>query len=732
MATLVLPIGRTGLISRLVSKMQKIMKKTIFNFSTLAVAALALFSCARIETEIQAPEETKGVPFEIYAGSAETKTSNADNDISWVADDAINLFHAEHGATSYGANDKFTISSANLASNKFTGTLSAGALDPSKSYDWYAMYPYDSHINTPNNTSSGYLSIGSADADTPQVQDGNNSMAHLSGQYFPLYGKQENVDAADAPSLSLKPALSVIKIRVTNKNTADLTVNSIAFVATEAIVGQYYIKFIGDDPVFTGKSSATSKTARLSVTSGSAIAQNAYADFYIAIKPFTAAVDSKLTIVVNGFSKTVTVPSEFTFAPGKVTKLDFNYSTPAYDQLVYTSLGISGSTYTSWSGIEGTYSNAVYAGQSFANDNNYIQIRAQSPSGIVSTTSGGKVTKVSVIWNASTIADRKVTIYGKNTPYSGPSDLYSDATRGTSLGEIVMGTSTELTVSGYYEYVGILSDNAVYIDEVDIYWGAAKTKIAAPTGVSASESSGGTITVTWTDVLSGVAKYIVTCTGKDSQDVLPGVQAASFSDLYNGNYTVTIQAVPTDTESYSNSEIVTIADVAVTSGLALPVYTLLTSTATGTNTTPHNSYSEAADYVYTDGTKTITWNVTANSYYTPWRFGGKQITDTDRVLYSKTALSDNIKKIEVVSADATITVNSLTISVHNSASDASTGDNAIASKQVTSGIIESTVTFNKADDTSWAGKFYRIVYNVSNNTKSNKYVSLSAVKFYTD
>lgn len=708
------------------------MKKNIFTLSILAVAALALFSCAKTETEIQTIEETNGVPFEIYASSIDTKTANEGNDISWVADDAINLFHAAHGTTSYGANDQFTITSANLASNKFTGTLAAGALDPSKSYDWYALYPYDSNITTPNNTSTsaGCLSIGSADADTPQIQAGNNSMAHLSGQYFPLYGKQEDVDAADAPSLSLKPALSVIKIQVTNKNTSDLTVSSVAFVAQESIVGQYSIKIIGDAPVFTAKSSGTSKTARLSVTSGSAIAQNAHADFYIAVKPFTAAADSKLTIVVNGFSKTVTVPSAFEFAAGKVTKIDFDYSTPAYDQLVYTSLGISGSSYTSWSGIKGIYSNAVYSGQSNANDNNYIQLRAQSPSGIVSTTSGGKVTKVAITWNSSTTANRKVTIYGKNTPYSGPADLYSDGTKGTSLGEIVKGTSTELTVSGYYEYVGILASGALYMDEVDIYWGAAKTKIDKPTGVSASETSGGTITVTWNDVPSGVANYIVTCTGKDSQDVLPGVQTATFSGLMNGNYDITVQAVPSDTENYANSDIVTVSNVAVTSGIAAPVYTL-TPVSTGGNTDPHNNYAAATDVDITDGSTKITWSVMANSNMVPWRFGGKSISNTNRALYSKTAITENIKKIEVNSgAASSITVNSLTISVHGSAEDAASGENAIASQQFTEDIVEDTVEFTKVGDTSWAGKYYRIVYNVSVSGSSNKFITLNWVKFY--
>lgn len=548
------------------------MKKNIFTLSTLAVVAIAQFSCAKVETEIENSVVSKGVPFEIYAGSELTKTVNSNNDISWEAGNSINLFHAEAGATSYGANDQFTITSENLTANKFTGTLSAGALDPEKNYDWYALYPYSSYISTPNNTSSGYLSIGSADKSTAQVQAGNNSMDHLSGEYFPLFGNQKNVAAATAPSLTLKPALSVIKIHVTNKKTADLVVNSIAVVAPEDIVGQYFIKFIDDEAVFTGKSSSTSKTALLDVTSGSAISTDTSADFYIAVKPFTATADSKLTVVVNGYPKTVTLASAFTFEAGKVHKLDFNYNAPDYDQLVYTTTGITGSSYTNWSGIAGTYSSAVYAGNSNGNDKNYIQIRATSPSGIVTTATGGYLNKVAVTWNTETVNGRKVFIYGSNTPYTSSADLYDVNTAGTKIGEITKGTDTEVISTEYFAYIGIVANGgAVFMDEVDIYWGAAKAKVNAPTGVTAT-ATGTTINVNWTDVVSNVGSYIVTCTGQAPQVIAQGTRTAAFTSLPNGTYTVTVQAVPSDvtlaTGSYSYSDVVTVADVEVTGGVS--------------------------------------------------------------------------------------------------------------------------------------------------------------------
>lgn len=118
-----------------------------------------------------------------------------------------------------------------------------------------------------------------------------------------------------------------------------------------------------------------------------------------------------------------------------------------------------------------------------------------------------------------------------------------------------------------------------------------------------------------------------------------------------------------------------------------------------------------------------------NTEQNPWRIGGKSLSGVDRAVYSTTPIASNISSIEVESGTATATVNSLTITVHNSAADAASGSNAIATKSVTSGITNSTVTLTKTDATSWAGKYYRIVYNVTCGS-SNQYVQFKSAKFY--
>ena len=153
-------------------------------------------------------------------------------------------------------------------------------------------------------------------------------------------------------------------------------------------------------------------------------------------------------------------------------------------------------------------------------------------------------------------------------------------------------------------------------------------------------------------------------------------------------------------------------------------------TLNGTVTASGNAYATASTVTQSD----IGWKVVGNTEQSPWRIGGKSITNQDREIYSTTALDANISKIEVTSGAtvSSLTVNSLTITVHSTASDAQNGTNALATKSVTSGIASSTVIFEKADSTSWAGKYYRFVYNVTRTSSSgNGYITFENAKLYS-
>ena len=149
-------------------------------------------------------------------------------------------------------------------------------------------------------------------------------------------------------------------------------------------------------------------------------------------------------------------------------------SAEVVDELNRELTGVTGTSYSGWSGKTAT-SSAVYAGNS-AGGNDAIQLRSNNNnSGIVTTTSGGKAKKVVITWYSGTAATRTVSIYGKNSAYTASSDLYSGTTQGTLLGELNIDNASEytseLTINDEYEYIGIRSKSgAMYLEEVKITW----------------------------------------------------------------------------------------------------------------------------------------------------------------------------------------------------------------------------------------------------------------------
>ena len=143
------------------------------------------------------------------------------------------------------------------------------------------------------------------------------------------------------------------------------------------------------------------------------------------------------------------------------------------DELTQAWTSISGTNYSSWSDKK-SKSPAVYAGNS-AGGNNSIQLRSNnSNSGIVTTTSGGKAKKIVVTWftgDGGTSSGRTLDVYGKNSAYSAATDLYDNGKKGTLIGTIVCGTSTELEITDEYEYIGLRSNSgAMYLSEIKITW----------------------------------------------------------------------------------------------------------------------------------------------------------------------------------------------------------------------------------------------------------------------
>lgn len=297
----------------------KAMRKSFVYAAGLMCLALSITDCQKELVDQTTPASEPN--FELFAQPVTTKTANNGLDTKWVANDAINVFHAEAGSTAYDSDGRFTVK--DIETGRFDGTVSK-SLSADKSYDWYAFYPYTSQISTPGDREVGWVTVGG----TSQTQTGNGSRAHLAGESCPLYGIASNVASDKVPSISMNHLTSVIKVSVTNNSGEDLTVSSVSFTGTEDIVGTYFINFAASPVSYKSSGNAyVSSTASLTVSNGEALANGSSADFYIALKPFTAKTGSTLKLAVNGYEKTLTLKNDITFTAGHIKPLNFNYDT---------------------------------------------------------------------------------------------------------------------------------------------------------------------------------------------------------------------------------------------------------------------------------------------------------------------------------------------------------------------------------------------------------------------
>lgn len=289
--------------------------KRFFSYIGASLVAIAALSSCSKEIDNPSNEASKGIQFAITASSVDTKTSIDGFKTSWVANDQLNITHAIAGSTTYITDGSFSISEANLATNKFNGTLKSN-LEEGSSYDWYALYPF---------TKEDYTFIGHSKG---AIQNGNNSTAHLCRTLCPLYGVAKNVNSSEPVSFDMQHLAAVVEITVTNETDADLTVKKITFASSdEDIVGSYIIDFKGDNVTYAASGEKyVSKVATLNVTNGDAIAKNGSAKFYIPIKPHVAEAGSKIVINVNGYEKEIPLTKDVTFKAGTVKKIGFKYT----------------------------------------------------------------------------------------------------------------------------------------------------------------------------------------------------------------------------------------------------------------------------------------------------------------------------------------------------------------------------------------------------------------------
>ena len=182
------------------------------------------------------------------------------------------------------------------------------------------------------------------------------------------------------------------------------------------------------------------------------------------------------------------------------------------------------------------------------------------------------------------------------------------------------------------------------------------------------------------------------------------------------DYTLTVSATIGGTV-YSKQITIT---VEASTGADSVVYTLDT-TASG-NTGGSNGYDTESTDITIGGVK---WNATGNTTVSPWRIGGKNISNKDRTIYNTTAINYSISNVDLVSGEASsITVNSVKLIV---ASDANFS--TVISEISKSFTANSTLSFERPEGVEWKNCYYKVVYNVTVSGNSNKFVEFKKLEF---
>ncbi|MBR6285353.1 MAG: chitobiase/beta-hexosaminidase C-terminal domain-containing protein [Muribaculaceae bacterium] len=269
--------------------------------------------------------------------------------------------------------------------------------------------------------------------------------------------------------------------------------------------------------------------------------------------------------------KLLTLLTMFLLATG------IGWSGTVTDVITPSDIGVTGTSYTSWSGKTFT-SDAVYAGMT-AGSYSSIQMRSNNDnSGIVTTASGGKVRSITIEFNSNT-SGKIVNIYGNSTAYTAASNLYDASEKGTQIGSISSSaTNQTLTITDDYAYVGLRSNSgALYIDKITIVWeteGGDEQPSTAPTAsVTFDPATGSTVNIgsTVTLALDGTASGIKYTTDGTAPTADSETYSTPIAVSGDAGDTFTIKAIAFNTNGSDYA--------ASTAGVATASYTLQAESA---------------------------------------------------------------------------------------------------------------------------------------------------------
>lgn len=288
----------------------------------------------------------------------------------------------------------------------------------------------------------------------------------------------ETIDIIGVPGIYVNTNVNTKQLNVFSKD--DITKNEVSKTAAtlEFEQSSYTVNF---GEIITLKAVSNNPDAQItySTTDGDWVIDETSGEF------LAGTTAGSVTVTA-----TLAESDKYTGATATCTVNIVDPDQPVYSDVI-TAADLKGEvdTYKDFSGVKKT-SGAVYAGNSAYKDGS-IQLRSKnSNSGIVATTSGGRISQIIITWDNSTADARQIDVYGNTNPYTSAAELYEtsgNTNQGELIGSLAKGETT-LTIEGNYPYVGIRSkSNALYIKDITFVW----EKVSEPTTGSFSITDAG-------------------------------------------------------------------------------------------------------------------------------------------------------------------------------------------------------------------------------------------------
>lgn len=468
-----------------------IMKTRNFLFGLASVAMMTFVACEVVEIKDVPTQELNGSTFELIADIAQTKTTmDANYKVSWEEGDKIYMVTKDETWGKPYAEDNSAATVAEFIYNDGKFTTQATIADSDDPYTFYAMY-----CNQDNK--SWHRGAGSSDKlFSTQSQDCSDPTAHI-GDYDALVGSFEaTVPMEGMAEVTMQHIYTLMQVNVKNATGNEIAVTKFEMTAKEGtdLTGIFNIDF--SKSAISSVKTGYGKSITVNIENGTVAADESLPVYFVMapLADYSGDITFKVTDSnENTYTKTATL-NNISFEAGKYNTTPYTISEADEVEIVdnktdvltrdLTGVNANSTSYSQWTGKKSNTA-AVYAGQS-AGGNGAIQLRSNNNnSGIVTTASGGYVSRIQVTWNTNTSNGRVLNVYGKNNSYDSPEDLYDSATQGTLIGTIVKGTSTELSIKGNYEFIGIRSaSGAMYIDEIRITWTDVAQEMPKLTSIS--------------------------------------------------------------------------------------------------------------------------------------------------------------------------------------------------------------------------------------------------------